>query len=193
MRNAVLYALLAGLVSGCVAQGGSQTALSRQPVLAGAVMIAAPKGYCIEPGSRLERNDSALVMLGRCTGAATVAPALLTATIGTAGSGTGVARDGAALARWFQSERGRAALSDRGRAADVRIARIEGKGEVLFLHLSDQGAGGGAQAEGWRAVMPLRGRLVTLTVAGLKDAPLAPEAGQRLIQAFADSLVTANR
>ncbi|WP_151720538.1 cation transport ATPase [Gemmobacter serpentinus] len=197
MRISVACVVLAGLLPvsllpGCVSQGGG-VSLSRQPVLAGAVTIAAPKGYCIEPGSRLERGDSALVILGRCAGETTAAPALLTATIGASGSGTGIAGDSATLANWFRSERGRAALSDRGRPGDIRIDRIESKGDVLFLQLRDQGAGGGAQTEGWRAVMPLRGRLVTLTVAGPREAPLPAAAGRSLIGRFADSLASANR
>lgn len=201
MRFSVPRAILVGLAAfavlgGCVPTAGTgsrvDATLSRQPVLAGAVMIAAPKGYCIEPASRLERGDSALIMLGRCAAETGVPPALLTATVGENGSGTGIGSDGATLARWFQSERGRAALSDRGRPGDVQIARIEGKGETLFLRVNDRGTMGGAQAEGWRAVLPLRGRLVTLTVAGPRETPLSVENGRALIGQFVDALRKAN-
>lgn len=190
-RRPVLASLaLLSLLAACVVPTG--TSLTQQPVLAGAMTLAAPQGYCIQPGSRRESGDSALAILGRCAGQETVAPAVLTATFGAAGSAEGLQDGQAVLAAWFRSDRGRAALSDRGRARDVTVDKAFGQGGALFLHVRDAGANAGVQRESWRAVLPLRGRLVTLTVAGPADQPLAPAAGQALLERFVAALRRAN-
>lgn len=186
--------LLAALLAGCVAPGGAGRP---QPVLAGALRVAPPAGYCIAPTARQEQDDSALVLMGRCAGQTGKAPALLTATIGPAGSASGIdpATDGTQIAAFFTSDKGRAALSRRGRAEDVTVNRMARQGGALLLHLSDRGQaqdGTSVQPDNWRALLPLGGRLVTLTVNGLQTAPLSPEAGQTLIGAFAAAMRQAN-
>ncbi|MBT9244763.1 cation transport ATPase [Gemmobacter fulvus] len=193
--------LCCAVLSGCVVPpgGGANSGAQpgRQAVLGGAVTLAAPPGYCIEPASRLEREDTAILLMGRCDGAADRAPAVLTGTVGAAGSGAGVdiAGGGPELAAFFRSERGRAALSRRGRARDVVLHEALGINGAFLLRLTDTGPGKGTlvQAQSWRAVLPLGGRLVSLTVAGTAAAPLDRATGRKLIEAFVVATRAANR
>lgn len=196
MRGTTLApTLLTCLLAGCVASGsGSGRPV---PVLEGDLRVAAPRGYCIDPSSRQEKDDSALLLAGRCAGETGAPPALLTATIGPAGSAIGIdpATDSAEIAAFFTSDRGRAAISRRGRAKDVTIAQMTEQSGALLLRLTDSGQAGNnaqVQAESWRALLPLDGRLVTLTVSGVQAAPLSAEAGHRLIGDFATAMRRAN-
>jgi hypothetical protein len=57
----------------------------------------------------------------------------------------------------------------------------------LLLHLMDRDAG-----EYWRAVVGVRGRLVTISALGAEGAPLSPEAGRKLVDQTIDALIRAN-
>lgn len=183
-------------LAGCVAP----QATGRASLFDGALTLAAPPGYCLEPGTTQQRAEGAILLFGRCAGQSQRAPAVLTAAVGAPGSGTGLApaTDGAALAAFFRSDAGRRALSRRGRAADVQVLEARGRADAFLIRLRDSGAAraaaaGAVQAESWRAVLPLRGRLVTLTAAGPADAALDRDAGLALLSAFVTATVAANR
>ena len=191
--------LLAGLLllAGCVPGVGGFAAapLRAQAVLAGAVTVAAPRGYCVEPAAVLETADSALVLIGRCTGGAANprAPAILSAAVSRPGSGLDIAASGEALAGFFGSEPGRAALSRSGSAATVTVLETVVVGEAFVIALRDTSPDPTASPESWRAVLVLAGRLVTLTVTGTAAAPLDPEAGRALLDRFIAAMQAANR
>jgi hypothetical protein len=192
--------LLVPLLAACVPPQGSSGGNQNQSrnLLAHRVSIAVPAGYCIEPASVLEREDTALLLAGRCAGAEERVPAVLTASIGTAGSAQGldIAGNGADLAAFFRSERGRAALSRRGRAVDVRVEEALGIEGAFLMRLADFGAtrAGPVAVESWRAVLPLDGRLVSLTVTGKAGGPvLGRDAGKALIADFVAATQRANR
>lgn len=194
------FLALVPLLAACVlpqgGAGGGQT--QSRSLLAGRVTIAAPAGYCIEPASVLERGDTALLLAGRCAGAGDRVPAVLTASVGAAGSAQGIdiAGNGRGLAAFFRSAPGRAALSRRGRAADVRVEEALGIEGAFLLRLADRGAAQAAPvaAESWRAVLPLDGRLVSLTVTGKAGGPvLGRDAGKALIADFVAATRRANR
>ncbi|SEO00948.1 hypothetical protein SAMN04488103_110128 [Gemmobacter aquatilis] len=184
------FAMMLALL-GCVAPGAGV------PVLSGAVTLAPPQGYCIEPGSRREREDTAILIAGRCADEAARPAAVLTATVGADGSGSGVdvTTGRAELAAFFRSTAGRKALSRRGRAADVQVLEAIGTPQAFLLRLTDRApqSGTGVQAESWRAVLPVNRRLVSLTVTGPAAGPLDREAGHLLIRDFVAATVAANR
>lgn len=192
------FLAVVAVMAGCVAQTDQASLATRQPVLAGAVTLAAPQGYCIETRSRLEKDDSALLLIGRCAGETARSPAVLTATVGQAGSAQGIDVEGggAEIAAFFRSERGRMALSRRGRAADVTVHQVSGIKGALLLRFSDRGPTRGKaplQPDGWRALMPVGDRLVTLTVTGLQSSPMGVETGRALIGEYVDAVRAANR
>lgn len=197
MRKRVILSLILAL-AGCVTPDGfgDPAALRRKPVLGGAMVVASPPGYCIAPDSVLETEDNAIVLIGRCATAPEASPAVLTAALGGAQSGLGVAGSEAELLAFLASDEGRAALSARGRARDVSVLERVAIPDAVLVRFSDRRAQAGAeramQPERWRAVTALRGRLVMLTVAGPADDGLEAAEGQDLLRAFLQAMRRAN-
>jgi len=162
--------------------------LSGQAAAAEELRIVPPKGYCIDKGL-----GTAIVFVGRCEGATQQPAALLTAAVGPPGSGAALGSDGTPLAAFFTSGAGRKALSRSGRAGSVRVLEAVGIGDAFLIHFTDTGPNVPGQPESWRAVLPLAGRMVTLTVTGPADAPLDRAAGRALTEAFLRVLRNANR
>lgn len=201
-RSLVAAVLCLPLVAACVpteatsvAPAGKQVRV--QPVLGGAVKVAAPAGYCVEPSAVLERADSAIVLIGRCTGGPGQprAPAILTVAVGETNSGIGVSGSGPALAAFFRSPPGREALSRSGRAKSVTVLEAIGAGEAFLIRWADASPSQdkAAQAESWRAVLSLGGRLVTLTVTGTAADPLDRDTGRALLDRFVAAMKAGNR
>lgn len=193
MRAAGALGLVALGLTACM----TPSAQGRASLFGGAVQVAAPAGYCTEPAAQLAGAETAILLIGRCAGATERPPAVLTAAVGAEGSGAGldVASGGAELTAFFRSAAGRQALSRRGRAADVQVLEARRSGDAFLIRLQDRGpqASAPVQAESWRAVLALEGRLVTLTVTGPVDAPLNRDAGLTLLQAFVAATLAANR
>lgn len=162
--------------------------LTRQvTVLSGEIMVKAPQFYCVSEGSSRSSADTAVVLIGRCAENGRVAAALVTVTIGRFASG-GVMLAGAGTLREFlRSTAGRKAMSRSGRAGDVAVLQSGVVDGTLMLHLNDRVAG-----EYWRAIIGLKGRLVTISASGAEGTPLTPEAGQRLVEQTVAALIKAN-
>lgn len=157
------------------------------PLLGGAVEVAGPRGYCVDPASTREQGDTAVVLMGRCRFALAVAPALLTMSVGPAASAGVLGAGGQALTAYFTSPEGRAALSRDGRAEDVQVIEALSSGDAYLLHLQDRAVG-----DYWRAVVGLNGRLVTISANGAQNAPLPPATGRALLNATLTALRRAN-
>ncbi|MFE3836006.1 hypothetical protein [Pseudogemmobacter sonorensis] len=149
--------------------------------LGGAVTAAAPPGYCIDRRASHQERDSAVVLMGRCSERSSAPPVLVTVSIGAEGSAS-VLRNGAgALSDYFRSAPGRAALARDGRAESVRLRQVELSDDVLMLSIYDRNLG-----DYRRAILGLRGRLVTISVTAPGDGGgggggSLPEAGTRTI------------
>lgn len=172
------------LLAGCVTSGGDIRSVS---LLDGAVVAAAPAGYCIAPGAGRRGADNAVVLMGRCRAGTDASPAMLTLSVGEAGSAGAMAAGGAALAEYFTSSAGRAALSRDGRARDVIVLEAVSTQNAFLLHVRDRAVG-----DYWRAILGLRGRLVTLSVAGPEGQPLEAAKGRGLLDAAVAALRRAN-
>lgn len=198
-------AMVLSLLCGCTLQPagpqGAATAPARIGVADRQIILSGPQGYCIDKPAARDGAGGSFVLFGSCAaiagaadGAAPVAPAVLTASV----SGAGMQPVGpqmAALNAFLMSSAGRAALSRSGRATDVAVARAWGVEGVFFLAAQDRGAGRGqpVQAEFWRAVFDLRGRVVTLNVTGLQSRPLSAAAGRATLEAFVRQVRYENR
>lgn len=173
------------ILAGCVAATGG--GIRSVPLLDGAVVAAAPAGYCIAPGAGQRQADSAVVIMGRCSATGAAVPAVLTLTVGQAGSAGAMVGGGQALADFFTSDAGRAALSRSGRAGDVQVLAATGGQEAFLLQVRDRVAG-----EYWRGIAGLRGRLVTVTAAGPEGQALEAAQGRALVEAALAALRRAN-
>ena len=172
------------LLAGCVTSGGDIRSVS---LLDGAVIAAAPAGYCIAPGAGRRGADNAVVLMGRCRAGTDASPAMLTLSVGAAGSAGAMTAGGEVLAEYFTSSAGRAALSRDGRADDVAVLEAVSTENAFLLHVRDRAVG-----DYWRAILGVRGRLVTLSVAGPEGQPLEATKGRGLLDAAVAALRRAN-
>lgn len=178
------FGLLLAL-AGCVSTYGAGRSA---PILDGAFDVGMAKGYCVDRGAGRQAGDRAVVLMGRCTSAVDAVPAVLTLSVGAAGSASAISGGPALLAQFFTSEQGRQSLSRDGRAEDVAVVQALGSGDALLLRVRDRAVG-----EYWRAVTGLKGRLVTLSVAGAEGAPLDAAAGRAVLDEALAALIAANR
>lgn len=183
---AALILLLAAcqLETGVLGQPGQTRAIS---VLGGAVTVAAPSAYCVDKASVRQQNDGAVVLIGRCNGKSASPPAVMSVTMGGAGSAGVIADGGAAMSAFFSTPAGHAALSRSGDASSVQIlkaARLDG---AYALYIAEEGVG-----DYWRAVFGLSGRLITVSVQGPEGAALDAATGQGLLGAAILAMRRAN-
>jgi hypothetical protein len=201
--NRAGIAALALAVSGCLPQSGSLAFLGPAPLQAvrvsdNGVTVVGPEGYCIDPASSAERPAGSFVILGSCatlrgTGAGPGRPAVLTALVSPP-SDPPLVPTVAELERFFRSAAGQAALAHDGDADSVTLLEIEARDPVLFLKLRDTSAARPAELsdQSWRAIFPLRDRLVALSAAGHDDLPVGDADMRRTLDSFVDALRAAN-
>ncbi|OYU41142.1 MAG: hypothetical protein CFE33_03525 [Pseudorhodobacter sp. PARRP1] len=185
-RLSAAFAIVLTLASCQV--GGGMTSSRAAPVLGGALQIGVPAGYCIDGKASRESRDSAVFLMGRCSDAMKATPALITVSIGQGGSAGVMTAGGPALAAFFASNQGLAMLSRSGRAGDVKIIAALGSGDAFLLHLQDRNVG-----EYWRAVIGVKGRLVTVSATGTDDIRLDPAEGRKIVEQTLDALRAANK
>lgn len=162
--------------------------LRQVKILDGALTIAAPRGYCIDPESSVNRGDTVVALIGRCTSGGQVAAALLSMTIGEPGSAGVLAAGPETLAKFFMSPTGRRILARDGVASHVTVQRARVEEGALMLLLDDRETG-----EYWRSFSGIRGRLVTISALGAVGAPLTPDQGYGLVQETLTLLQKRNR
>ena len=122
--------------------------------------------------------------------------AILSVAVSAADTGVGLtAESGPELAAFFQSRPGRAALSRSGKPDRVQVLEMLADGDAFLVRMNDSSPDphGPVQAESWRAVLGLSGRLVTLSAAGAASDPLDRAAGRKLLGDFLRAMRAANR
>lgn len=149
------------------------------------IAVQGPTGYCPDPATLNQMNGAASVLLGRCSDALAVKPAVISVTFGRPGSASAMAAGGAEMASFFASEAGRKSLSRRGRASDVTITSARSVGDLFLFRVADRGEG-----VYWRAMATVGTRTVSVKASG----PDLSEAESRdLVEDAAKALLRANR
>lgn len=194
MRRALLPLLLALVLplSGCFETAPLTEAASRalQPtsgpaelrVLDGAVAVAGPAGYCIDAEATRESDIEAFVLLVRCRYTLRPSP-VLSATV------TGLSSDGnpdtfRRLTGFLQSAPGRAQLSRSGDPSDVEVLEATFAEGVVWLLIRDAGNPNSFDETYWRAILPVAGRIVTLSVLAAADHPFERDSGLGILRGF---------
>ncbi|WP_062762258.1 hypothetical protein [Falsirhodobacter sp. alg1] len=154
--------------------------LSTAVAQAAAVEVAAPDGFCVAEGTIEER-----VLIRPCE-EADAPDILLTALAGAEGSAAALS-DTIEAVQWISSPQGRAAMSANNRAEDISILELSSRGSALVMLVRDAGLA----EPGWRVLVPLQDRLVTLTVTG--EIGLNPAAGRTLTENFLAAMVQKNK
>lgn len=200
-RGALAALALLAACDGAAAPGGD--AVTRLTVAGGAVTVSAPRGYCVDRAATRNGAGGDFVLFGSCAALAPgpFAPAprplaVLSAAVSPARTGAPpLAASFDRLGAFLASDAGRAALSRSGDARAVEVLRAFARDDAFFLLLRDTSAFAGPRVAPvyWRALTEERGHIITLSVLGLRAAPLDPDAGQRVIDAFLGRLRAANR
>lgn len=197
--------LALGLAAAAIIAAGAATAQQVAPrkasVSEGAITVAGPSGYCVDRESSQLSADTAFVFLGSCAalngkGAGPRLRAVLTASVQPGAPAPAAFRAQLRdLAAFLTTDAGRASLARDGKARSVQIAEILLVGDALFLRVRDRAplAGHRVVPEYWRAILARRGRLVSLSVLSLAEAPVATADMRDLLDEFVARVASANR
>ena len=188
-------------LAGCIPAGPADVTRAVR-VSDGAVVVIGPAGYCIDPAATRDGPDGAFVLFGTCAALAgsraagqPEKPALLTVSVLPGAPDDATFADSfPALTTFFRSEPGRAALSRSGEAGDVTVEAVVPAGGALLLKLRDLSAARGqpVEADYWRAVLSLEGRMITVSALGLRDTPLSSTEKRRTLEDLISRMRAAN-
>lgn len=207
IRGAGLALLLAAALPGA-ATAEPARAPEKVQVTPAKVLIAGPKGYCIDRRGSSDRPDGAFVLLGHCdslagrpapgksTAARPADRAVLTVTAQPMALGAPpLEASFAAMGAYFQTEAGRAALSRAGKAGSVTVHSASSVGDVFYIQISDQSAARDLPVEPryWRAILEVKGTMLTLTVQALAGARIADADQRALLEDFVRRIKQENR
>jgi hypothetical protein len=180
----------------------NRAAPQRVAVAGGEIVIAGPRGFCVDRDASREDAAGAFVLLGSCASIAgdlqaarPSVPAVLTATVSPEAVATMDAGFVEGLADFFRTTGGRAALSRSGEAETLTLLDMRVQGRTLFIHSRDTGSGLSEEIsdDSWRALMEVNGRLVTATVIGFDERPMSEREGFATLRAFASRIVAENK
>lgn len=175
-------------------------------VMGGAVTVAAPKGYCVDEVSLVDRPKGAFVALGACAALTgngrdpkPKTPAFLTVSVLpmpaqpaalTQGADSRVARARA----YLESKAGRAALSRSSDASTVALLEVKTSKDVLFAKVKDAAPGlpRALSDTAWRAFFEVNKTVVVATVTPFKKQPVTQRRGDALLHAFVAAIQKAN-
>ncbi|MEI4471638.1 hypothetical protein [Frigidibacter sp. MR17.24] len=192
--------MAAGAVAGLGGTPARADAPLRVSVDGRALIVTGPSGYCVDRDAAQSSEQGAVIVLGSCAalGGGRAAPdgppAILTAAVAYGDRGDG----GALLDQlesYFATAAGQAALSRSGDGAGLTVLESRREGDALLLRIEDSGPGGIADVAPryWRAVLVLRGRLVTLSALSPQARPLGDAALEEVLAAFAARMAQVNR
>jgi hypothetical protein len=182
-----LTGLLAGAALALTGCDVPQDTTRQVVVLGGEVRVRAPQFYCVDTETAQSVADTAVVLIGRCNATGQVAAALVTVTVGRFASAGVMLASTEALRDFMASPAGRRVLSRSGRAEDVEVLESGVLDDQLMLHLNDRLAG-----EYWRAIIGIKGRLITISASGTEGVTLTPDAGRKLVEQTVDATRDAN-
>ena len=187
--------LIFGLI-GLTLCGGCMTAPPPAKSVAlsgGAITATAPAGFCVDPASSNPRRGFAII--APCATLGTDAPppevvGLATIQVGEQET-AGVAGAEDALLSLLETDDGAALLSQTGDAAAIKVITTETQENTVTVHFTDKGQAplNGLGTEEWRAFTDIDGRLVTVGVRALAQAPFPDGAGSWLLDLVVTGLV----
>ncbi len=173
--------------------GDNAKAPAKVTVTQDAIDIRGPRGFCVDSQATRDGENGAFVLLGSCASIsgnlrspAPATPALLTASVSQP-SVTEISQATDALAAFFTSAEGRAALSRDGQPGSVRIVDTSSQNGLFILHAQHSGTDpqAGLGTDQWRGLFNLSGRIVTVSVVGFAADPLDASDGRKTLTQFA--------
>ena len=174
---------------------------SRIAVAGGEVVVAGPRGYCVDKSATRDAADSAFVLMASCASVTQSERAptprvagVLVASVAAPDGGAPVTESMEAFGAFFNSDAGRAALSQTGQAETVEVLETSTAEGVFFVHARDSsdGLAEDVRDEYWRALFDVKGRLVSASVFGTEAQPFSTDAGRALLAQFVAQIRAAN-
>lgn len=181
------YSGLGGLVMAALGLGMAvaNPPLPKAVMLRGeSIRLEGPDGYCPDPATLRQKDGAAVVLLGRCEEGSLQPPAVITVTLGPAGSAALMMAEGSDMATFLASEAGRKSLSSRGKAADVEVTAALSVGPLFLFRVRDREEG-----SYWRGMGSLQGRTISVKASGPE---LAEADSRRLVEMALNALKKAN-
>jgi hypothetical protein len=184
--------LLSLCLSGCVMPDGtagvSQSKnVVRQTLGLDGVTMVGPSGYCPVPVTQQRVSGADFVAFAPCNGGT---GAILAATLGAEGSAEGITLKRTTMGPYFATEQGMAALRGAGNQDQISLHEVDDYKGAVVLRLTRQNQG--KPSDSWRALMQIKGRLVTLSVRPRQGMTVGKPDGRRLIARFVDAMRGAN-
>lgn len=161
-------------------------------VLDGSVIVAGPAGYCVDDTATRESDSEAFVLLVRCSPTRRNSPILSATVTALMAPGTAEPDNLERLGGFLDTRGGRAHLSRRGNAADVAILQAQVNDGALWLRIEDAGNPDTFEPGYWRAILPISGRVVTLSVLSARAHPVSEERGLRALRDFTAAMRSRN-
>lgn len=157
-----------------------------QPValLTGDLVVTPPAGYCADPVSSRLRAGFAVFAPCVTLGTDAPVPSIIGVAIVQAGdTGSAMVTGGETSLRDFLTSPQGAGLLSKGSGATISVISSQTSGGRVTVHFRDTGAPpmDGLGPDEWRAFTDVNGRLVTVSVRGLDDAPLSAARGDALL------------
>jgi hypothetical protein len=157
------------------------------PVLNGALQVKPASGYCVNQEASRQTGSQAVIIMGRCAASSAPMAAVVTVSVGDAGSAAGLVTTPQDLGLYFGSDAGRAALSRDGQAQSVTLHQVVMNNGHVIVHLNDAETG-----DIWRAFLGLRGRLVSVSVAAADASGPDVDGARALLDRTVAAVVGAN-
>lgn len=175
-------------------------------VMGGKVLVVAPKGYCVDEVSLVDRPKGAFVALGACAALTgngrdpkPDTPAFLTASVLPMPAQPAALTQGddsrVGQARgYLESKAGRAALSRSSDASTVTLLEVKASKDVLFAKVKDVAPGlpRALSDTAWRAFFEIDDTVVVVTVTPFKKQSVAQGKGDALLRAFVGEIQKSN-
>lgn len=165
---------------------------ARISVLNDAVSIRGPAGYCIDTEATRESDIEAFALLVRCRGTLNPAPVLSATVTGVPAPDSNDPNALRQLAEFLASAPGRAQLSRSGDPRDVTIRSLRVADRAIWILVHDTGNPSSFDPTYWRAVLPIAGRIVTLSVLAAQEHPMDVESGLSVLRGFVMRMRAAN-
>ena len=191
------------LLAGCLETTPLQQAATRglQPangpqtirVIADSMTVSGPAGYCVDIEATQDSGVEAFVLLVRCRGTLRPAPVLSAAITGTPAPDSSDPSQLRRLTDFLATPPGRAQLSRSGDPHDVTVHRATYSDGAIWLLIEDRGNPDSFDNLYWRAILPVSGRIVTLSVLASADHPFDEAAGLALLTRFVMRIRSANQ
>ena len=162
----------------------------------GSVTVAAPANYCVAPqASRPAEGFGVLVNCTTLRGESNITAPKGVVTVQVAQPGTALSdAEAAGLAALIKTDAGRALLSQTGTASDIAVQSAVQSGSAVVVRFADSAPPpiAGLHTIEWRGFLALNGRLATVAVRGLADAPLGTDEGAEILARAINALQMAN-